>query len=113
MDTAGELLEAAKRSHKAGDLQQAEQLYRQIINTAPGFPGLWHVWYLLGAACQELGKYSEAESHLRQAVRLRPDSAEAHCHLGVALAQQAKHVAAEESFRSALRLKPDLDDALV
>jgi len=53
----------------------------------------------------------DAIVHYTQAIRLRPDYAEAHNNLGVALAQQGKREQAVVHFSQALRLKPD-DEAV-
>ena len=55
----------AKGYHRAGDLQRAEALYRQIV--AAGSADA-EVYYLLGALCQTVRQPAEAATHLRQAV---------------------------------------------
>jgi predicted O-linked N-acetylglucosamine transferase (SPINDLY family) len=108
MATIFEALAYAKAYHRAGQLEQAEELYREILRQDPANA---EASYLLGAACQALGKLDEAAAHLRQAVRLRPDHVEAHNHLGVALAQQGKLDEAIANFEQALRLRPDFIEA--
>jgi len=108
MPTIPEALQRAKAYHRAGQLPQAEQLYREILQTDPG-NGDAH--YFLGAACQALGKLDEAIAHLQRAVQLRPEHVPAHNHLGVVLAQQGKLDEAITSFRQALRLNPDFAEA--
>ena len=52
---------------------------------------------------------SKASSLLyREAIRLKPDYAEAHNNLGIALMAQGKHDEAIVAYREAIRLKPDL-----
>src|SRR5262249_50942450 len=53
----------------------------------------------------------EAEASLRQALRLRPDFAEAHNNLGLALRDQNRLEEAQASFQQALHLKPNYADA--
>jgi len=108
MATFSEAFERAKACHRAGQLQRAEELYREILRTDRADAELY---YLLGAACQALGKHHEAVDSLRQAVRLKPDHFAAHNHLGVALAQQGRVDEAIASFQEALRLKPDSAEA--
>jgi predicted O-linked N-acetylglucosamine transferase (SPINDLY family) len=65
----------------------------------------------LGAALKELGKLGEAVAAYRQAIRLKPDLAEAHSNLGVALFDQAKIEEAVAAYRQAIRIKPDYAEA--
>lgn len=51
-------------------------------------------------------KLPEAEAHLREAVRLAPDSVRAHTDLGSALAQMGRFPEALTEYRTALRLDP-------
>src|SRR5262249_48385279 len=67
MPTLDEAVALALRFHQAGDLQQAESIYRQLLQ-ADG--SLAQVWCLLGAACHSQGRYAEAETCSRQALRL-------------------------------------------
>jgi tetratricopeptide (TPR) repeat protein len=54
----------------------------------------------------------EAAAAFVQALRLRPDQAEWHEHLGVALAQQRQFAEAEATFRIAVRLDPSRGSAV-
>ncbi len=54
-----------------------------------------------------------AETHLRAALAIRPDFAEAWQHLGRALARQELFAEAEEAYLRALDLRPDLTDVRV
>jgi len=108
MATIAEALAQAKAYHRAGQLQRAEEMYRQILQTGPADA---HVYYLLGAACQALGKLDDAIASFQQAVRLKPDHGEAYNHLGIALAQQSKPDEAVASFRRAVQFRPELAEA--
>ncbi|HJT77893.1 MAG TPA: tetratricopeptide repeat protein, partial [Gemmataceae bacterium] len=59
----------------------------------------------------EQHKPEEALVQLREAVRLRPDFAEAHNHLGLALMALNRPAEAAASYREAVRLQPDLAQA--
>jgi tetratricopeptide (TPR) repeat protein len=111
MGRVADLLDLAEKVHRAGHLQQAEQLYRQVVLLNPAFPGAWQVWYLLGAACQSQGKYTEAEACLQQSLRIKPDFVDAHDYLGVTFAHQAKYSQAADSFRRVLEIQPNHADA--
>jgi tetratricopeptide (TPR) repeat protein len=57
-------------------------------------------------------KLSAAEKEFREAVRLKPDFAEAHFGLGFAIHEQEEYQhLAEPEYREAIRLKPDYPEA--
>jgi len=103
MENVAELLTQAAKRHQSGDLEGALPLYHQAVRLDPGQS---KAWYLLGAACQSLGRLDEAADHLQQSLRLRPDNADAHNFLGVNRARQGKLDEAVLSFRQALHLQP-------
>jgi protein O-GlcNAc transferase len=55
-------------------------------------------------------KLDDAIASYREAIRLKPDYAEAHFNLGSALAQQGNLEEAEDAFEEARRLKPGIND---
>ena len=57
------------------------------------------------------GKLDEAIAEYREAIRLKPDYAEAHDNLGIALEARAKLDEAIAAYREAIRLKPDYAEA--
>jgi tetratricopeptide (TPR) repeat protein len=102
--TFDELLAQAKAHHRAGQLREAAQIYRQLLETDSA-----HVetLCLLGSACDALGKPQEAANWLRQAVRLQGDNAETRNYLGAVLAEQGLLDEAIVHFQQACRLRPD------
>jgi len=60
----------------------------------------------LGGALFEQGRYPEAAAAYREAIRLRPDFAQAHVSLGLALARTGAYGDAESALRRALSLNP-------
>jgi tetratricopeptide (TPR) repeat protein len=97
-------LERADRDLADGRVDAALSLLRQTVSDYPS----WHEgWLKLGRTLTELQEFAEAEHALSVALRLAPESVEAHFHLGVALFQQGRFDEAEEQFRSATKLKPD------
>ena len=67
--------------------------------------------YNLGAALASEVKLDEAIRHYQEALRLKPDRAEAHNNLGTAFYQQGRTGEAIRQFQEALRLKPDYAEA--
>jgi len=108
MTTVAQALELAMRYHQAGDLQQAEQLYRQILQLDPLHADALH---LLGLIAHQVGRNDLAIDYIRQALLLAPKFAEAHNNLGVALKEQGRLQEAAASYQEALRLKPDYAEA--
>ena len=64
----------------------------------------------LGNALREQGDLDAAAASFREALRLRPDLAEASNNLGSILQQQGRLIEAEPYLRQALRLMPDSAD---
>jgi tetratricopeptide (TPR) repeat protein len=100
------ILKLAKDNHNAGNIAQAEELYRQVLRLTPASPPQGHVWYLLGAVYHAQGKSAEAVESFRQSIELRPDFPHAHYHMGIALSELVRHAEAEDCFRRALALMP-------
>jgi len=65
----------------------------------------------LGVTLAQQGKLDQAIPTLREAVRLKPDYAQAQHNLGVALAHQGRPDEAVACFRQALQCKPDYAEA--
>jgi len=71
-------------------------------------PNAWLAQYDLGGDLKRSGRVQEAIEHYVQALRIRPDFAEAHSNLGSALAQLGRAPEAIAQYEQALKLKPNL-----
>jgi predicted O-linked N-acetylglucosamine transferase (SPINDLY family) len=98
----------AWKHFQAGQLQEAEQLFRQILQVDPNQVDALN---LLGLIAGQTGRHDLAVGYLNATVRLKPDSAPAHNNLGNALTRQGKSAEAVASYRRALSLKPDYVEA--
>ena len=80
---------------KAGDVEASLDSFRQALHYQPN-----HVQphAQMGRALIMLGRYAEAETHLSEALRQRPND-EDHYFLGIALAQRGKSAEAEGAFQ--------------
>ena len=92
------------RCHQAGDFSQAEQLYRQILDSDPHHCDALHLLGLLELAT---GRSESGIGHIRQVLRLDPSCIQAHFNLGSALRGQGQLDEAIVSYRQALALQPN------
>jgi protein O-GlcNAc transferase len=101
-------IRTAMTHHQAGQLAQAEAIYRQILQQQPDHPD---ALYLLGVIADQTGNTSIAIALYREALNIKPDYAEAHQRLGLALKNQGKLDEAIVCYREALALEPGYADA--
>jgi predicted O-linked N-acetylglucosamine transferase (SPINDLY family) len=104
MSFLAQTFEQALTHHRAGDLRQAESLYRQLLQIDPGHADALH---LLGVIAHQVGNNNLAVEYIRQALRLFPEFPEAASNLGMILMELRKPAEAEACYRHVLRLKPD------
>ena len=97
------------RHHQAGQLQQAEALYRQVLAVNPGHADSLH---LLGIIARQLGQPARALEYIEQAIKIQPRAAAYHTSRGNALKDLGKTADAEACYREALRRQRDLPEAL-
>ena len=74
-------------------------------------PGAWMARNNLGGLLNQQGRYAEALPHLTEALRLKPDFADAHNNLGDALTGLSRLDEAVEQFGKALALRPNYLEA--
>ena len=104
MATIAEALNLALQHHQAGRLQEAEALYRQILQAQPNHPDALH-W--LGLIAHQVGRHDVAIDFIRQAILQNPGVADFHNNLGEAYRASGQFEAASSCFRQALALRPD------
>ena len=104
-----QLMQIGLGHHQAGQLEQAESLYRQVLALQPNHFDALH---LLGVVHSQKGEFEIAVELLQRAVNLNPNFAQAHCNLGVALKTKGQLDAAVNAFRRAIALMPDNSEAL-
>lgn len=110
MSESGQAFQRAIALHQRGQLEQAEQLYQDLLGSQPGHFGAAH---LLGLVFLQRGQAELAERQLSHAIALKPDVAEAHGNHGNALKALRRLEEALASYDRALALKPDFADVLV
>jgi protein O-GlcNAc transferase len=93
----------ALQHHQAGQLPQAENLYRQILTQHPKHAGALHY---LGILAGQTGRYDIATDLIGQSISLRP-SAEAFSNLASALRAAGRLDEAAAAARQAISLNPN------
>jgi protein O-GlcNAc transferase len=108
MATLAHTFDQALRHHQSGNFQQAEELYRQILQADPRHVEAWH---LLGLIAGRFSRNDLACEYIGQALRLQPNYHVAHNSLGTVLQNLGRLEEAAASYCEALRLKPDFAEA--
>ena len=84
-----------------------EVLYDTTIDRNPG---CWMAHYNLGVVLADQGRFSEAATQFRRAVKTRPEDGKSHNNLGAALIREGRLDEATAEFRQALKiLATDVD----
>ena len=102
------ILERALALHEAGQLDEAESLYRDVLAAEPAHPDALHY---LGLVANDRGKPEAAIELIRRAIDQRSDRATYHLNLGNLLEAQGAVEAALAAYREAARLEPGATDA--
>ena len=97
-------LALAHQLHRAGHLDDAEALYRRILDAAPDSASAWH---FLGLLQFQRGQGGEAIAALERAISFDPSYADAHANLANILIAAHRIEEAEPHLRRALELAPD------
>ena len=97
-------LQTAMAQHQAGNLVQAEALYKQVLQTLPNHPDALH---LLGLIAKQKGDLKTANQLMRKALTLNPNYVEAYVNLGATLQEQGDLIEAADCYRKALALRPN------
>jgi protein O-GlcNAc transferase len=99
-----ELFQLALQHHRANRLDEAEQLYRQVIEKQPDYS---EALYGLGMLAQRQGALQEAQKHLSAASQVQPNSVKIWFSLGNLHSSQGQLPEAEVAYKTAIALRPD------
>ena len=102
------MFQKAVELQQNGALNEAEQLYRQILETSPQNADVLN---LLGLIAQARGLHSEAVGYFYRAADSAPQHFPIFFNLGVSLAASGYLLEATEAYKKALKIKPDLKEA--
>lgn len=103
-----DVLNAAFQHHRAGNLETAAGLYRQVLHADPDQPNALH---LLGLIERAQGRGEAGAALIRRAILHCPHLPEMHGNLGNALRDLGRPEEAIASYEHALALDPDFTSA--
>lgn len=103
-------LMVAREKHRAGELQEAEGMYRHALKLKPDWADAVH---MLGLLAAQVDEHEEGIKLLRHAIALDPSVADYHANLGTVLKLTNRLDEAEAALREALRLAPDSVPAMM
>ncbi|TVR60254.1 MAG: tetratricopeptide repeat protein [Candidatus Competibacteraceae bacterium] len=103
-----EALALARKLHRQSQLDEAEGIYRRLLDAVPEWPDVLNLLALLRFRKKD---EEEAIGLLRRAVAMDPNYADAHNNLGNLLKLQGRIDEAESSYLRALELVPEHADA--
>lgn len=98
------LFQQALIAHQQGRFDEAEQLYRQILETAPEHPDVLN---MLGLVAQAKGVHSQAINLFYQAIQKAPQHAPFYFNIALSLEAEGKNIEALDMFLKALEIAPD------
>ena len=98
------LIQKGIQVHQAGQLPEAEAIYRQILDIEPDHADANH---LLGVIADQVGRHEIAVQLISKAIKKNPIDAAYHCNLGNALHELGRLDEAVASYRKALGINPN------
>ena len=93
---------------KEGKLEDAENLYRNILKTEPTNPEANHN---LGIVMYMTGRLDKAEESYKKAIEFKADYSQAYSNLGIIFNKSGRLKEAEESYKKAIELNPNYSKA--
>ena len=108
MPTVAEALDLAVKQHQSGNVQEAESLYRQVLQADPKNHVALH---LLGVVAFQAGKGEQACHYILESLRIHPDYAEGFSNLGLVFMHLGRLEDAVTSLKQAVRLNPRYAEA--
>lgn len=97
-------LALAAKHHQEGRIEDAEQLYRQVLNNNPRNVDALRMLAMVAATAKH---YDDAERLLRKAVGIAPDFLTAVVDLGRVLKEQDRFEEAIDCFKNAIAINPN------
>ncbi|MBM4137553.1 MAG: tetratricopeptide repeat protein [Nitrospira sp.] len=101
-------LQLAAKHYQAGDLQQAEHIYREILKVQPDNTDVLH---FIGIVFYQIGNYDLAIQYLIKTLELQPNNADVYYNLGNAYVEKGQFDEAIDCFKKSLQLNPNIAEA--
>ena len=101
------LFQQAVKLHESGELSKAENIYRQILETAPDNADVLN---LMGMIAQAKGIHDQACNWFYRAIKHAPSSAHFYFNLGLSLFNDNKPYEAIDAYQKAITLKPEIKE---
>jgi len=108
MPTIAETIENAVQYHQGGQLRQAEQLYRLVLQNDPNNPVALHS---LGVIAHQREKHDKAVELIGKAIANNPQIPQFHNTLGLVFEALEKFEEAVAAYQRAVSIKPDYAEA--
>ncbi len=106
--TLEQQLKSGMSRQQAGQLNEAERIYRKALAEEPNNPDALH---LLGVVMGHTGQLDAALELIRRAIRFLPDYAEAHNSLGNVFMKKRELEGAVEAYREAILIRSNFSEA--
>ena len=103
-----EAFQLAAKYYQEGNLQQAEYIYREILQFQPNAA---EGHYFLGIILQDKGQIDDAIICYQEAISMNPNDAEAHSNLGQLLQRKGQVDEAMVCYQKAIDIDPNLAGA--
>ena len=103
-----QLIKKAFQLHSQGNISEAAKYYKQLISQGSNDH---RVFSNYGVILKDFGKLQQAESSLLKAIKLKPDSADAHYNLGNTLRDLGNLKKAKLFTLKAIELNPEFAEA--
>src|SRR5438105_4331946 len=102
------ILNQGLQFHNAGQLQQAETMYRRVLQHDENNADALH---LLGVISYQVGRYPAALELVNRAIKINPKNHAYYNNLGEIQRRTQRFDLAESSFRKSIELFPNQADA--
>ncbi|MBF0587587.1 MAG: tetratricopeptide repeat protein [Magnetococcales bacterium] len=102
--TLDEALQIGLKHHQAGEHQQAESIYRQILAVEPTQIEALH---LMGILASQNNQLEMAERYFQQALAINPEMAQVHANLANLLYTQQRFDEAKEHYQCSVEINPN------
>ena len=94
--------------YQEGKLQQALDITQQLLSQ---FPSSLTLYNIQAAASEALGQFDASIDSYKQALKIKPDYADAYYNMGNVLRNKGDLETAIDSYQQAVKIKPDYADA--